>query len=83
MLNIAALFVLPPGLTSEERGRLNAELQIAGFVRVPDIPALWLSRIRYQDLRAARHAFRNVFQACGLRLPHTFLIPFSEASELP
>lgn len=83
MMNIAALFDFPPELTSEQRGRLNAELQIAGFSRVRGVPSFWLCRTRYDDLRAARHAFRNVFQACGLGLPSTFLIPFTELSELP
>jgi hypothetical protein len=82
-MNIAALFDFPPQLTEAERGRLNAELQIAGFSRVRSVPSFWLCRARYEDLRAARHAFRNVFQACGLGLPPTYLIPFAELSELP
>ena len=82
-MNIAALFDFPPQLTEEQRGRLNAELQVAGFSRVRGVPSLWLSRTRHEDLRSARHAFRNVFHACGLSLPHTFLIPFTELSELP
>ena len=83
MMNIAALFQFPSELSEKDRSHLNAELQIAGFSRVRDVPTLWLSRTRYEDLRTARHAFRNVFAACGLGLPHTFLIPFTELSELP
>jgi hypothetical protein len=83
IMNIAALFDVSPELTEGQRGHLNAELQIAGFARVRGVPSFWLCRGRYEDLRAARHAFRNVFHACGLGLPHTFLIPFSELSELP
>jgi len=83
MMNIAALFDFAPDLTEGQRGRLNAELQIAGFSRVREVPSFWLCRGRYEDLRAARHAFRNVFHTCGLALPHAFLIPFSELSELP
>jgi hypothetical protein len=83
IMNIAALFDFSPELTEGQRGNLNAELQIAGFSRVRGVPSFWLCRGRYEDLRSARHAFRNVFQACGLGMPHTFLIPFSELSELP
>jgi hypothetical protein len=83
MMNIASLFDFPPELTEQQRGLLNAELQIAGFSRVRSVPSFWLCRGRYEDLRTARHAFRNVFQSCGLGMPHTFLIPFTELSELP
>jgi len=83
LLNTAAVFEFPPGLNDKERARLNAELQIAGFARARDLESVWICRGIFKDLREARHAFRNVFHACGRDLPKAILIPFHEFSELP
>jgi hypothetical protein len=82
-LNTAAVFEFPSGLDEIARGKLNAELQIAGFVRAITPPSVWISKGRYTDLRAARHAFREVFRACRLALPRAVIISFDEFSELP
>jgi hypothetical protein len=81
--NTAAVFEFPSGLDEIARAKLNAELQIAGFVRAIAPPSVWISKGRYTDLRAARHAFRGVFHACRLDLPGAIIIPFDEFSELP
>jgi hypothetical protein len=83
VLNTAAVFEFPAGLDDKARGKLNAELQIAGFARARDLSSVWICKGRYRDLRAARHAFRNVFHACGRDLPRSVIIPFHEFSELP
>jgi hypothetical protein len=83
LLNTAAVFEFPAGLDDKARGKLNAELQIAGFARARNLPSVWICKGRYKDLRAARHAFRNVFHVCGRDLPRAVIIPFYELSELP
>jgi hypothetical protein len=82
-LNTAAVFEFPAGLDENARGKLNAELQIAGFARARHLPSVWISRGTFTGLRAARHAFRDVFHACHLDLPRAIIIPFHEFSELP
>ena len=83
LLNTAAVFEFPVGLNDKERGRLNAELQIAGFARARDLGSVWICKGRYKDLREARHAFRDAFHISGRDLPKAILIPFHDYSELP
>lgn len=82
-MNTAAVFEFPEGLTDQQRAILSAELQIARFSRIRDVPGLWVCRGKYKDLKEARHAFRNVFHTCGLGMPVSFLIPYEDFSELP
>jgi len=83
VLNFAAVFNFPAELDDKVRGKLNAELMIAGFARARGLPSVWFCKGRYKNLRVARHAFRDVFDTCGVDLPRAIIIPFHEASELP